>query len=146
MTTNLFKKISWLAVLAMITVTVIVYVCPMSYGGLMKMNMGTRATVSICGANFGAGAVASPGCVNSHLSVISQILGNVPQTINALLMLVVLFTVFYFLSHKLLFNTFRHLASRFRYRHRYYQYAIKSIVDGRMLRYLNLISNYTIAL
>lgn len=135
----LFKIISAFAIIVLISVTAIAYICPM----LLDGSMATISTPVMCDA-VGDMSGDNAGCVNSHLNVVSQLLGDVPQTINYLLALVLVVAISQVFVRNFLAVFAAPIFNRFRYRYLRYRTSIKFLVESKILKYLSFLGNYTV--
>lgn len=139
------KTISWIVLGVLVTIMTVAYVCPMSmYGGSAE----AKASPSLCHQSIGPAASNAGGitdCAGSHLAAIGQLLGDIPQVMNLLLALGSLAAVYHLLSRGCLSALIRPLFSRLRHFYLYYSTSIKSLIEKKILRYLNLLGHFTVA-
>ncbi len=136
---NLFKIISGFAIVVLISITALAYICPMSLVGSMSM----VSSPIMCDA-VGAMSGSADGCVNSHLNAAAQLLGDVPQTINYLLALVLVAVVSQVFVYIFLTAFAAPIFNSFRYRYLHYRTSIKFLVESKILKYLSFLGNYTV--
>ncbi len=135
---NFFGKISYLALFILLAITMIGYICPMSSGSSAV----SKSSSAMCASTETAATQA--GCVNMHLTIIAQLLGDIPHTMSSLLALILL-VVLYNLFYRRLFITLDLiLFSKLKRHYLYYQTSIKLLIEQRLLKYLNNLGNYTV--
>lgn len=139
------KTISWIVLGVLVTIMTAAYVCPMSmYGNSAEAG----SSPSLCHQSIGpvgANTGGITGCAGSHLAAIGQLLGDIPQVMNLLLALGSLAAVYHLLTRRCLSALIRPLFSRLRHFYLYYCTSIKSLIERKLLRYLNLLGHFTVA-
>ena len=136
----LSRTISWLTIIILVSITVIAYICPMTFG---NRSFSMFPTSNICQA---AGTMngSQAGCVDTHLATIAQFLGDIPQTMNLFFALAVVVAVYSLFFRKLLLVIFSSVFNRLKHRYLFYQTFIKSLIEQKILKYLNLLGNFTV--
>lgn len=137
------KKISWLALIVMIIITTVGYICPMTVKAASDSKH--EATTSMCDSSATTDASTDNGpCASSHLAALSKIVGNVPQEMNLLLAL--LLTVVYCLIFRTQINSLiLPIINRLRHRYLYFQTSIKSLLQEKLIRYQFFIGNSVVS-
>lgn len=87
-------------------------------------------------------AMSMVNCLNAHLPAAGAIAQDF-TTAAALLLLLVSAAIGYWLKRDILSSWFRSALTRGQYWYRRYRLAIKSLWERKLLRFLNLLGNYT---
>ena len=140
---NVLRKISWLVLVAVVIITAIGYICPMSMNGESSaLSYMPSLCQSVGSASSGMDGMTS--CMEIHLTAMGRFLGDVPNVVSSLLVLAFIIVTASLFSRNFLIAITAPLLSRLRYRYFCYQTSIKLLVEKNILKYLSLLGNYTI--
>ena len=144
------RKISLVTLSAMITVMVLLYVCPMEMDGGKGMVMAAGHSSCENTSSVGSSSLSrlntTSDCISIRLALVGQTLKNLTSTLGSFYLLAVLSAfVLYLFVRKLLMNWSRSSFVRLRFYFRHYCTLIKFLTETKLRQYLILLGNYTVA-
>ncbi len=151
---NFSRKISWVTLIATISVMALLYICPMEMAGSGKLSMAAAVHNSCENTPASAGTFSlskfnSTGdCANARLALVGQTLKNLTGASGSFyLMMVLSVLVIYFFTRirrNFLTGALRSFLIRAQYLRRRYRASTRFLVEKKLRRYLSLLGNYTV--
>jgi hypothetical protein len=135
------QLLSSFVLLAMLTVSAVIYICPMNMPRLAM-----RATHAGCEgeASIQNGGFGSFDCMGTHIAEAKATIGQVPELMNLLMILTVIFVVLRVHPVADIFGI-NSILTRLRQFYENYSTEIKIHWESRLLRFLSLLRSSTVA-